>query len=260
MTSELNYNENEQGIFVPNEIFEDISKHVPSFVGASAVYSFYYLYSYLWRYAKYGKTEINVKKIKKFLAFNENNKKVDYIIKKDGILDKMRYTEPTFDFPISYELTYDEQLKFYMMSEMVADAPEMKSDIRTKQKFPIKGYYRDETREEMDGTFFVTCNTHMIHPSIFITCMSNYRHLGTSAFFIYGKIKSVNWGGDDGLGEWYISREQFAQKLNTTMNTLHKYTDALESFGLIHITHRDYKDNPQKLANGYRTIEKVKIY
>lgn len=69
-------------------------------------FSYYCLVSYLWKYSKYGLQEINTQDIKRILQVNPSEKRMDYLIKKGGILDLFGFTETTRDFPIS--TTFDE--------------------------------------------------------------------------------------------------------------------------------------------------------
>jgi len=246
LKKELHYYHKETGIFMPNEIFDDLQKETDSFNHASVAYSFYYLYSYLWRYAKFAYNDFNVKKIKTILGFNENTKSIDHIIKKGGMLDKIKYTESVNDYPIKWSFDLNEGAQFVMLSET-----ELKPRVNSRQKFPLKGYYRTEEKNILNGVFYDIANTHLIRPSVFIKCMSEEK-LKWGSFYIYGKIQSKMYAYDENR-KWFISRESFSKELNIKIDTLFKYTDALEEFELIKIDHRDYKNNPERLANGYRT-------
>ena len=69
-------------------------------------FSYYCLVSYLWKYSKYGKQEINTQDIKRILHVNPSEKRMNYLIKKNGVLDLFGFTETTRDFPIS--TTFDD--------------------------------------------------------------------------------------------------------------------------------------------------------
>lgn len=105
----LQYHEKESKIFMPNEIFDDLKGAIPDSPHIAFAYSYTYLAAWLYRYSKHiSPTEgfIDNVKMKQILGYNENYKKLDYLIKKNGLLDQLGYTETVKDFPTSW--TYDE--------------------------------------------------------------------------------------------------------------------------------------------------------
>lgn len=69
-------------------------------------FSYYCLVSYLWKYSKYSTQKIGVQDIKRIMLLGEGDKRIDYIIKKGGVLDLFGFTETTRDFPVA--TTFDE--------------------------------------------------------------------------------------------------------------------------------------------------------
>jgi len=104
----LQFNEHESKIFMPNEIFGDLQKNIDNPSHIAFAYSYIYFVTWAYRYAKYGTVNelIDQKFIKKILGYNPTYKNLDYLIKKDGILEQIGYIRTEKDFPIAY--SYDE--------------------------------------------------------------------------------------------------------------------------------------------------------
>ena len=185
----LQYNDKENKVFMPNEIFEDISiMGFKTIEHKSFVYSYYYLLLWLYRYTKYGNIKITVQDIKEVLGYNKKYDVLDYIIKKDGLLDQLGYTESTTDFP--YHWNMENGLEFNYFSEMDLEMRKTISRGRNyKIKVPVKGIHRDsESRSEgiEDGVFYDIANTHMVDFEVFAECMEK---VGCKGFYVYGYLK-----------------------------------------------------------------------
>ncbi|MGG4039284.1 hypothetical protein [Heyndrickxia ginsengihumi] len=173
----LQFNKKETNIFMPNEIFNDLQNNIKKSVHIPFAYSYYYLITWLYRYAKYGSISIDNKNIKEILGYNKDYKPIDYIIKKNGILDLMEYTITTKDHPISWEVN-DNYLNFSMLSDFDEETIKTIKKIKSRKymiKFPYKSFFRTKESEEdnyEDGTFYDVSNTHLIPFEVFMFCMS----------------------------------------------------------------------------------------
>lgn len=81
-------------------------------------FSYIWLVSYLWKYSKYGNMEINTKDLKEILGISTTEKRVDYLIKKNGVLDSLGILETTRDFPIYSDFSGDNGIKITTLSKM----------------------------------------------------------------------------------------------------------------------------------------------
>lgn len=181
-------------IAMPNEIFNDLkswseSKELKTVHHQEFVYSFYWHITYLWRYAIYGEQEINLMTIKQRLGYNPNEKRIDYITKKNGLLDNKGYTESTNDFPIGWSLN-GEGLSFSMLSDF-DDVSKQYLLKNYNDNRLIKAPLKHIGTEDEEGIFWNSPNTHMVSLSAFEMCLSNDK-IGISGFYMYGLLSYIN--------------------------------------------------------------------
>ena len=198
----LKYDELESKIFIPNEMFDDLQNHMKKAIHIPVAYSFYYLASWLYRYAKYYDTVATIKKMKRILGYNPESRGIDYIFKKNGILDTMGYTSTDRDFPYYWNMEdppFDNRPAFTMFYHPYVQEA-LPSDYIGKihNKFviktPIKGLHRyeeDLKEGHENGTFFEVDNTTLVPFEVFLYCMAN-DDLGCTAFYLYSYIKMKN--------------------------------------------------------------------
>lgn len=266
----LQYDENESKVFMPNEIFEDLQNNMKNGTHIAFAYSFYYLISWLYRYTKYLYTVENIKDIKSILGYNPNAKTVDYIIKKNGILDIMGYTSTKRDFPIIWHFKDDiydfEELSFTMFSE---DKELLPTDFLNKVtnrfviKEPIKAFYR--TKEDYEeghenGTFFEVENTHLIPFEVFMYCMTN-ENLGCTGFYLYSYIKMQN---QRYKGAYDCPMLTLAENTGLANRTMKDYLSQLRQYKLVEGIHNQEffctaLDKGKRKANSYIANDWIKF-
>jgi len=264
----LKFNEEENKIFMPNEIFTDltnfITKHEKSKekVGSKIAfaYSYYYLISWLYRYAKYSAIKIDTKDIKSILGYSPTTTSVDCIIKKNGILDKLNYTTTDNDYPVMWNYDKNEGVTFdYMSGCSEVDKLYLinKTSRNYKIKVPLKGIHRTAESEEdchEDGTFHDVSDTHLVEFETFAECMSN-DNIGVYGFYIYSYLKYQNQLYDGGVD---VSVYALSEETGVSIRSLVKYLDILKKYKLIDcILNQDYyviglRDADRK-ANTYIT-------
>lgn len=235
--TQINNNYN-NAVLMPNEIFNELNswsenKELKTVHHKEFVYSFCWYIAYLWRYAIYGEQEINLMKIKQTLGYNPNEKRIDYIIKRNGLLDEKGYTDSTNSFPVGWSLN-GEGLSFSMLDDF---------DDVSKQ-YLLKGYNENRLikaplkhigTEDEEGIFWNSPNTHMVNLSIFEKCMSN-SELGCSGFYMYGLLSYI-----DSLSKHFNEAEDYFVCSNETLTGLTgwgirkviKVTNSLVEFNLI---------------------------
>jgi hypothetical protein len=234
MINKLSYNEHEVNVYVPNEIFQDLKDSEMNRSNHLAfAYSYYYLCCWLYRYCKYGHANIDVKMVKGMLGYSPNSKDIDFIIKKNGILDQMGYTFSSTDYPIAWDFNNGDIL-FTMLSELEDDIRKMVREQKGKNykiKIPVKGLWRDKQSEDEgieDGTFYDISNTHMIPYDVFDKCM-NDKELGCTGFYLYGYLKyRCQWHE-----KYNSSFEHIGNDTGVSKNTVEKYLFKLEQKGLV---------------------------
>jgi hypothetical protein len=263
--------EGEKNIFVPNEILNDLrsDESIKSGIHIAFCYSYYYLISYLYRYAKYGQQMIKQDEIKDILGYNPG-KEVDYLIKKNGVLDKMEYTYTSTDFPVMCQSEYDERknkvidIKFTLHSEFKKDNPMSVDNISTRNyriKIPAKGLHRDKESEEdghLNGTFYEVENTHSIHPLIFIKAISN-KGIGIVGFYLYGFFKKYS---DMYPSGYNISYEDLMKSTRLKKTKLNDTLIELARYNFIDVDRADFILNAPKdkrESNCYRVNDIDKI-
>src|SRR5690606_33159628 len=131
----------------------------------------------LFRYAKYFNVRavIDNKKIKEILGYAPTNQTMDYLIKKNGLLDKIGLTESDRDYPVQWEYDEENGLSFLMRSE-IDDTASKYFPVVPKRFFckkPLLSLGKIETDKDgteyvTDGTFFNVSYTHMIPFEVFL--------------------------------------------------------------------------------------------
>jgi hypothetical protein len=231
----LKFEENESHLYMPNEIFSDLKViHNKGSSHIAFCYSYYYLISWLYRYCKYGQLDIDVKMIKDILGYNSTYKKLDYLIKKNGIIDEIGYTSSSTDFPYSWDFN-DGDIEFNMFSELDTEVRKVilkRKGKNSKIKLPTKGLWRSDESEEdghYDGTFYNVSRTHLVKFEVFVKCMGN-KDLGCIGFYLYGYLKlKCQWY----QGDYKKSIDKIAEETGLSTNTTEKYLSLLEIHKLI---------------------------
>jgi hypothetical protein len=230
----LQYQEKESHLYIPNEIFNDFRVlHDKGSSHVAFAYSYYYLISWLYRYCKYGHLNIDVKMIKGILRYNSTYKKLDYLIKKNGLLDEMGYTLSSTDFPYSWDFN-DGDIEFHLLSGLDVDDRKRILDQKGRNykiKVPVKGLWRNQESEQegdYNGTYYDISRTHLVEFEIFTECMSK-NELGCVAFYLYGYLK---WkcGMYDGYD---VSYKQMEKETGINYRTLERYLDEMKKNNMI---------------------------
>ncbi|MBE2905532.1 hypothetical protein HPJ93_10840 [Anoxybacillus flavithermus] len=232
----LQFNDYESKIFMPNEIFGDLQKNIDNASHIAFAYSYIYFITWLYRYAKYGMVNelIDQKFIKKVLGYNENYKKLDYLIKQNGILEQMGYIRTEKDFPLAYSYDEIDGLQFQYIDDFKEYTEYIKAlniPKNFKIKFPVKAFYRDKDSEEdyyEDGTFFYVDRTHLVPFEAFIFCMTN-GDLGCTGFYLYAFLRSKAQIFDG----YDASIEKLIEHTGIPERTLYRYLDALKKHNMI---------------------------
>lgn len=256
----LQYNEKESNLFIHNEIFKDLQDNFKKTNHIPVAYCYYYLISWLYRYAKYGSFNIDNKKIKEILGYHQDSKGIDYIMKKNGVLDLMGYTITTKDFPISWTFE-DDFLDFDLLSQFDEDMQKIIKETLISRKYtikyPPKAFHRTKESEEdnyLDGTFYEVDNTHLVPFEVFMYCMSK-KEIGCTGFYLWSYLKMQNQIYSSGYD---VPMRQLAIEIGIPYNTMVDYLKALRQYNMVNVIHnQEYfcvlLDDSKRKANTYIT-------
>lgn len=189
-------NKSVEHVYLPNEIFNDLKNNIHISSHIAFAYSYMYYITYLYRYCKYldeNGNKVTQKRIKEYLGYHPSYKNINYIIKRNGLLDSLHYTKSTSNYPIQYLYEPDEDHNEYIIFDTIKNYKHMHNinDKNFKIKKPLKAFYRSNKammNRELTGTFYMVENTHRIDYKLFKSMIENDK-LGTKAFYIYGYLK-----------------------------------------------------------------------
>lgn len=254
----LNFSDKQENIFLPNEIFEEL-KQIKNIQHRAFAYSYIYLVTWLWRYSKYGDLEysqLSQKKIKEILG-RKSDERINYLIKKGGVLEQMKWIESVKDFPISNqwegEKYYIESLdkEIWDINVELAFVSEMKGEdvwkyvkppARFTVKMPVRAYTRHPMDSELiedydkgycDGTFEFIENTHSVPFQVFLYSMTN-RYVGTKGFYIYSYLYLKNNLFREGYD---VTVPNLASQLKIAQSTLQEWLNVLRQYCMVEARH-----------------------
>lgn len=153
----LGSNRAEKGVYMGNETFFDLKSSAEikkEHIGVA--YAYLYLTMWAYRYCKHIATgfQLDNSLIKQILGYSSRNQTFNYLIKKNGALDQIGYTETTRDIPVSWKLQEDiygdMRLSFTMLSSLdSSELPVMHSRYFIKK--PLQLFHRVQKNEQMDN-------------------------------------------------------------------------------------------------------------
>lgn len=236
--------EHENSLFMPNEIFEELKSNIDNSPHITFTYSYIYFIHWQYRYIKHMSKEglIDNSKIKEILGYNPDTKGLDYITKKNGLTDKLKYTETVKNIPISWEINNYEGIHFTLLSDYEEILNHWNLPRKYSIKYPVRAFKRFPHNEDMqreynegyeDGIYYDITNSHKITFDIFIYCMSN-SEIGATGFYLYSFIKRKNDYYNSG---WDISIDRMPEETGLSARTVSRYIDILRKYKMITVEH-----------------------
>lgn len=244
--------ENNLSIAMPNELFTQLlqmkEKKELKPVHIGFVYAYIYLQTYMYRYSLYGSYVPNTKEIKEILTYTPTNKAVDYIIKKDGLLEQKNILTTTNDFPIISEMEDDyfegripkittirEFIQEYDFETFDDYLKRVNATRSSKCKYPVFAFEREYHDGYVEGTFFDISNTHLIDINTFLFCMST-KGIGVNGFYIYAYLldKSNKFNND-----FKATHKRIATETGLSEKTIQRVMDALRAHNIITTIHNN---------------------
>lgn len=220
---------------MPNFIVDELIKLTKSKAIKSThigfTWTFLYIETWFYRYAKYSKVIPTYAYIKKLLGYSPTNQRLDYIIKKDGLLDSMNLTITTNDFPIN--ISWIDGLAIDTLSEFDKDYIikfRESNNISISQvcKYPVFAF----DREMEGGTFYDSSNTTLVDFNVFAFCMSK-DDLGCTAFYLYNLIKHKN----DILSSYDATYSRISNESGLSTRTVQRYMENMRGYKMINTIH-----------------------
>lgn len=192
------------GLFLDDhyyKLFNTLIKNekIKNIQGAAFSFSYYYLASYLWKYAKYDKQLFDKKDYLNAILKRERYSIFDYLIKKDGLLEEEGLLKTTNNFPIAKEFDKEtKEMNYFYIDDL---DKESKREIisKTFKKYSAKKPIRFYQRESELGYNLDISNTVFISLYEFLKCIDN-KELGYIGFYFYYYLKYniVKYGGYEG--------------------------------------------------------------
>lgn len=268
-------------IYMPNEVFSDLV-NCEEFKARKAnathiafAFSYLYLSSYMYRYAKF--TYFDKESGENFIddammymicntsPCSRGSTGKSYITKKDGVLTKLGYLRKENDYPIMFDYWIDDYgnvdynfVIWHMYSSQNELAGIFDKPRARKINFPVRGVFGDEQSErknEVTGYFYQFENTTEIDINTFLFCM-NHSDIGVVGFYLYSFFKCKNGYFQ---GEYNSSIEQLVVDTGIKKTKLSEVIVSLEAHNMItnsHNTFVPYLSHERKIpANSYKTLD-----
>lgn len=210
---------------------------------SNKVFTFGYLWlvSYLWKYSKYGEMEYTAKDIKLILGVSPIEKRIDYLIKQNGLLDNIGMLETTRDFPIYTNFSKSEGIQISSLSGLADDLREsflQNCNSRYTCKKPLFQY----ERENKVGLMFSRDDVLPISLLEFTRIVLS-DELGLEAFYVYAYLKlRCKLRGYTSVG---IMMYELSEAIGFRERKLSSIIQNLEMVGLVDVT-REYIHNESK--------------
>lgn len=242
-------------VAMPNELFPQLLQMVvdkelkPVHIGFT--YSYIYLQTYMYRYSTYGTYVPSVEEIKELFGFNANEQRVNYIIKKNGLLEQKDILTTTSEFPIVSDMEDDDfgnrVPKITTIKEFYNEydyettddwRDQMGITRRATCKYPVFGFERYPEEGENgvyceEGTFFDISDTTLIDMDTFLFCM-NTDDIGANGFYVYAYLLDKSNKFDNDFNATY---KRISQETGIGLNSITNIMNALRLHNLITTVH-----------------------
>lgn len=254
LKKEYKFKVNQNDLYFSNKHFKILSDLVSngSIKRSHLYFSFAYLYltTYLFRYTKYSEVIPSTKDIKKTLTHSSIDKKVDYLIKRGGVLDSEGLTFHTTNFPLSHEFNESGTLVFTLLSDFNDITANYTSNWKKKMninnnvgcKYNYLSFH-DDINDDNEfvvnskrGTFYNSKFTTNIPFEVFLYCMSN-SEVGLRGFYMYSYISFMNNISGKYLNRGIVS---LGEALYMSKSSTQKVIYALREYNMVNTIVADY--------------------
>ena len=221
-------------------------------------FAYYWLISYFWKYGKYGQHLLTIKDIKKILGYSPIDKRLDYIVKENGLLDSKGYTELSRDFPV-YSFFSEQGLELIMTTDL---DPSYKRGATNKYSgnYSVKKPLKMINRTYKEG--LMTSNDDSFKLYIYeFTRIVLTDGLGVDGFYVYAWLK---WKSKMICkSKFPVYYSELIEATNFSDKKLRKILQLLEKVNLIKIHNKTLfnKENQNfSTKNSYELLYKPRIW
>ena len=199
-------------------------------------WSYLYLVTFLYRYAIYDRFLPNTEQIKVMLGYSAKDCRIDYLIKKNGLLDQHQLTESTNNFPVHVEtvqngLSINPQFT-HLLDFDKAYVKQYKTDKKIGRtsycKKPLFAFNRQPYEQ---GTFYDISNTTLIPYKVFEFCMRK-DDLGCTAFYIYSYLVHMN---DVYESDFKCTTNKLAKQIGLSEKTITRYMNVMRGYRMLDV-------------------------
>lgn len=222
---------------MPNKIYADMRQwlddgELKSPQHQEFLYCFYWMIAYLWGFAKYGEKGFTISDIKQMLGYNPNEKRINYIVKQDGLLDQKGYTDTVNDYPVLWHMKDGEDISFTMLSDYDELDRELVNKFKTAKPF-IKAPLLS-LGEDNNGLYWNAENSHIVRGEIVVACMAN-EELKCAGVYLYGILlmmrdKNLHFHDTD---EFQCANKTLVEMTGWNIKKVVRITSELDNIGLI---------------------------
>lgn len=247
------YGEN-VSVQIPNFIFRDLSSNVKgknintNIQQVSFAYAYLVVIAFLYKYAHYvdidNGTYIQNADIKELLGYSKQTRTVDYIIKKNGLLDEIGLSETSKDYPIQFTFN-DDKINNIPIRDFVTI-----SDLNTNDTnySLIKGIVKNRNYEikeptflfeykEENGTLYDYSNTHKVTIGELLLFIGN-ENLNNIDFSMYCYFKSKCKGYKDNMKS--IALNTIVSELGVGKDAFYAHLQTLKDNKFIDVCHKKW--------------------
>lgn len=245
-------------IRLPNNVFRTLSTSIKNKSGSinsqQVAFSYVYLVTigFLYKYAHFvdvdNESYIQNSDIKELLGYSKTTKSIDKVIKKDGILDKLKLTATTKDYPVRFRINKEETINDIPLREFQTVSELDESDLlygiikRTvkNRNYEVKEplYMTTSSSDSEYGTMYGIDRTHDITIDEFMAFVFD-EDLDNSDFLLYGFLKSRCKGYDYNMKSMAVYK--IIKEVGIDRSTFYSHLSTLKSRQYIGVTHKSWK-------------------
>jgi len=266
--SELELHFGDMKIYLPNNLFSQISNDVFEGKGDARKISFTYAYlainSMLYKYATYVTPEkaIGNGDLKEILGYSKTTKSVDSIIKKDGLLDKSGITFTSKNFPIGYSYSNINHINkipvrdMIMFDEVDEDVKNVLKNVIGRRKYEVK--IPNFIHQQENSTLYFLENTHELKLSE-LKFFIEHESLSLTDFFLYMFLKSRGKNNEFNKTNT-MTYEIMSEITSMSTATLQSSLEKLDELKLIGVSRGTYNKKKKRNTNNkyyWRDTSKV---
>lgn len=263
---DIGYQDGKASVRLPNSIFRDLSTSIKNKSGSTNIQqvAFAYVYlvttAFLYKYAHFvnidNNTYIQNSDIKQLLGYNRTTKTIDKVIKKNGILDELKLTTTTKNYPVRFIINPDEEVNEIPLREFITIDELDTEDISYSA---IKGIVKNRNYEVKEplflttgykeseyGTLYAIERTHEITLQEFMTFIFD-EELNNIDFLIYGYLKSRCKGYKDNMKAMAIYK--MVLEIGIDRSTFYEHLEMLKKKKYIKVNHKAWKMKGEKYTD-----------